>query len=73
MLFLLTDVPDLSYSTSEDEDFYDACGDECLNANKNDRNSESEEFSPVYQRYCYDYCFIQIITKKFFETFVRLL
>lgn len=48
--FFSIDVPDVSYSTSEDEDFYDACEEEYLNPNNNDRNSGSEEFSSVYQR-----------------------
>ncbi|KAK7586240.1 hypothetical protein V9T40_004116 [Parthenolecanium corni] len=39
----MADVPDVSYSTSEDEDFYDACDDECT------ANSETEEFSSIYQ------------------------
>ena len=41
------DVPDVSYSTSEDEDFYDACEDECSSP-INERNPRGE-FASLYK------------------------
>lgn len=47
----VADVPDVSYSTSEDEDFYDACEEECHSPTGVDRNPNSLQFSSMYQRY----------------------
>ena len=47
-MFGITDVPDVSYSTSEDEDFYDACEDECSSPTS-DRNVSLKEISSMFK------------------------
>ncbi|XP_065212869.1 oxysterol-binding protein-related protein 9 isoform X2 [Planococcus citri] len=57
------DIPEVSYSTSEDEDFYDAREDDCL-ADNDRNNSGSEESSPTYRRHMIADCSPTLTPKR---------